>query len=407
MKFKRKLLIGLILILLGTSIFNFYWHQRLPLVSPVDLIESLAPIPIFHQPSAKVVFGFLPYWNLNDLSSTSIKPLTHLAYFGVDLAADGTVTKTITDEDNIRTIEPGWAKLDSAALKSILDQAKLLGKKTILTIKSFDSEKMESILNTPKNRQQAVLTSVELAKSYRYQGINIDFEHPGGPDTTTKENFVLFVQELSRLCRKEIPDCEISVDTYAESGKRSGLYDLDRISQIADYVFVMAYDFYRRGSTNAGPVSPLRGKCPELATTTPCLDYDIVNAVSDINKLVPAHKIILGFPFYGYQWQTASTNFLANTYPKTGQTVTYENLKEMFYNPQISSLKSEWSDISQTPYLTFGKDGEYYQIHYEDARSLSLKIDLINQSGLAGLGIWALGYEHPYTDLWQVIRQKL
>ncbi|MBP6977319.1 MAG: hypothetical protein PHD61_01225 [Bacteroidales bacterium] len=39
-------------------------------------------------------------------------------------------------------------------------------------------------------------------------------------------------------------------------------------------------------------------------------------------------------------------------------------------------------------------------------RSLGKRFDLVRQRGLAGIGIWALGYDHGYDDFWQLIRDK-
>ncbi len=60
-----------------------------------------------------------------------------------------------------------------------------------------------------------------------------------------------------------------------------------------------------------------------------------------------------------------------------------------------------------SPYIVYQDDGATYQIHYEDSRSLSLKLDLVNQSALGGVAIWALGYETPYQELWQTIAAKV
>jgi len=209
---------------------------------------------------------------------------------------------------------------------------------------------------------------------------------------------------LSEKCKATIPNCEISVDVFADSAIKDRLYDLTKISKIVDQVIVMAYDFYRPSSTQSGPVAPLRGKC---ANSDSCLDYDVVTSIGDISKQVPAYKIILGFPFYGYEWQTVDNLFLSHSYPKTGQIATYKRIQSLFSDPSIASLSASWSATTFTPYLSYTKDGNTYQIHYDDSNSLSLKIDFIHQAKLGGLAIWALGYELPYTNLWETIANDL
>jgi spore germination protein YaaH len=98
---------------------------------------------------------------------------------------------------------------------------------------------------------------------------------------------------------------------------------------------------------------------------------------------------------------------MARTLPDTGQTATYKKIQSLFSDNTISSLSAVLSATTLSPYLSYFKDGKIYQIHYEDSGSLKLKIDLVHQSKLGGLAIWALGYELPFPDLWQTISNNL
>ena len=50
---------------------------------------------------------------------------------------------------------------------------------------------------------------------------------------------------------------------------------------------------------------------------------------------------------------------------------------------------------------------EIFVLYYENSRSLSYKLDLVNQLDLAGVAIWALGYEGDSRELWETIGRKL
>ena len=185
------------------------------------------------------------------------------------------------------------------------------------------------------------------------------------------------------------------------------MYDSAPFGKIVDLVIVMAYDFFRPSSLLAGPVAPLRGRCQEPTNQVSCLDYDIVTSISDINKLVPSYKIILGIPFYGYEWQTVDGAFMARPYPKTGGLATYKRIQSLFSDTSVSSLSASWSDETLTPFLSYSKNGNTYQIYYENEDSLKLKVDFIHQAKLSGLAVWALGYEIPHQNLWQTIANNL
>ena len=74
-----KVIFGIITSILTVVFISVvYWQKKLPLISPVAFIENI------YQPSTKnkkVVYGFLPYWNLKYAKDLQINHLTHLAYF--------------------------------------------------------------------------------------------------------------------------------------------------------------------------------------------------------------------------------------------------------------------------------------------------------------------------------------
>ncbi|MEK7524991.1 MAG: glycosyl hydrolase family 18 protein [Patescibacteria group bacterium] len=391
------------LIYFSLSLYRL-WLINLPLVSPLDLIESLPPLaPIFNKPGGKIAFGFLPYWNLKLANELTVKPLTHLAYFGIDLTPDGSIKKY----DRPGEKEPGWNKLNSDEYAILHRQLKILGKKVILTVLAMETEQIDTLLAGEPNRGKAIDSILTVYTEKEFDGINIDFEYMGYPAEATRKNFTRLVADLTRRCQAIDKKCEISLDVFADSAIKNRLYDLSALGKIVDQIIVMAYDFYRPSSTQSGPVAPLRGKCNRDSKTTPCLDYDVVTSIGDITKFVPSYKIILGVPFYGYEWQTTDASFLANTYPKTGSIATYKRIQGLFGDNKISSLSASWSNLTLTPYLSYIEDDKTYQIHYEDAASLKLKIDFIHQAKMGGLAIWALGYEIPYQELWQTISNNL
>ena len=402
-KFLLSTFIFLALAFFSTITYQI-WTTNLPLISPLDLITPLPSLSSSKSTPKKMVLGFLPYWNLKYANELDIKSLTHLAYFGVELDEFGEIQKFSQPGE----LEPGWNKLQSDSLELILRQVRLSHKKPVLVIKVFNKENIRSLLNNPTYRHQATTTITQLLKEKQITSVNIDFETSSISDSQTKNNFTLFIKELKQQSTDPL---EVSIDVFANAAQQSFIWDLAALEPHTDYFIVMAYDFYRASSSQAGPVSPLRGKCPstDLLETSEetCLEEDITSSISDITKIIPPHKVILGVPFYGYQWQTASDNFLANTYSKTGSTATYRYIQELFNSDDVSSFSASWSSLSQTPYLNFYEQGDLYQLHYDNPYSLSLKLDLVNQAGLGGIAIWALGYEVPYSDLWQTISQQL
>ena len=378
----------------GVTAYSF-WQYNLPLVNPLSFIETyIAP----QKQTGRVVYGFFPYWNLKYADKLHINELTHFAYFAIDLNKDGSINKKVNNKE----LEPGWNKLRSNELKKILYQIKLLNQRSVITVTAMDTDLIESIIQNDSNRENAINSILDIYRSENYDGINIDFEYVGLPDETTRKLFTSFVNSIKNRCMVINTNCQIDIDVFADSGRKPRLQNLKDLSTVADHIIVMTYDYYRKTSTQAGPVAPLRGACTDQITTN-CLEQDINTNISEITKLVPSNKIILGIPFYGYEWQTVNTDFLSNTYSKTGSLASYQRIMSIFGDPKVSSVSAHWSSSTLSPYLSYVEDNNIYQIQFEDPRSLEMKLNLVKSAGLGGIAIWAIGYEVPYLDIWQPI----
>jgi hypothetical protein len=71
------------------------------------------------------------------------------------------------------------------------------------------------------------------------------------------------------------------------------------------------------------------------------------------------------------------------------------------------ALEQGWQreTISQTPWTPY-QDGGWRQCWHEDTVSLGEKYDLIENYDLQGCGVWALGYQDSWTDVWSQIEER-
>ncbi len=192
----KKLLLFFFILGIGVSCFTGYylWQQNLPLVSPLALLES--SIEKRANPN-KIVYGFLPYWNVKLHSSLEIRHLTHLAYFALDMQSDGTIKK----KNNPKETEPGWNKINSSELQKIIYQSKLLGQKQVLTITAMDQDTINAILKDDQALTTAAQNILTEFSKLPFDSLNIDFEYVGTPDDTIIDNFTKFISLLKANCK--------------------------------------------------------------------------------------------------------------------------------------------------------------------------------------------------------------
>src|SRR3989344_1012022 len=80
------------------SIFTFFLLLKITapepfqkLISPIVSSNSLQPLT--ESKNSKEVFGFAPYWNIDKLGNIDFNVLTTLAYFGVEVDAQGNLVR--------------------------------------------------------------------------------------------------------------------------------------------------------------------------------------------------------------------------------------------------------------------------------------------------------------------------
>lgn len=379
-------------IILG-SVVTWLVFGNAPLVSPLtdqprfEFFSNLTP-----GNQNKVVYGFLPYWNIN---KTSLQPeLSHLAYFSLTVGPDG---RFITKNDD--GSEPGYQRLQSDTWLELANRARAGGTQLEIVIAQFNDATIESLLASPEAQDQMLQHLDSLLLAYPISGVNIDFEYVGDPSPRLRDRFSEFMERIRTHLDSKYQDITLSVDVYASASSNQQLWDIPRLARSIDFLVVMAYDFHRRSSVQAGPVAPLFGGKEYW-------DSDISGHLKKFIKMIDREKILLGVPFYGYGWQTTNRQPQAHTFPDTGFTVSFDRVQELLAQREELKLEEGWNEQALSPYLTYVEDGETYVVYFEDSRSLSYKLDFVNQLDLGGIAIWALGYEGESRELWEVIHRK-
>lgn len=393
-KTKFKFLVLLPVVLITSFALAVWWFWEIPLTSPVGQFSSFKFLKNYdNKPSSeKIVYGFAPYWNLKKIN---IQPeLTRLAYFSLTIGADGSLLQNIDDEP-----DPGFNRLTSDDFMELGNQTLKQNGGVDLVLTQFNSDDI-SVFLTSESAQQKLLNQLDsILLAYPFGGINIDIEPSGAGSGQLRDRLTSFVKLLRTHLDEKYSHITISIDMYASAINSKQIWDVEALSQEVDYIIIMAYDFHRRNSPQAGPVAPLFGG-REL------WDGDINHYLQSFVKAVPRNKILLGVPFYGYEWQTTSRDAQSHTFPDSGATASIERVDELLKRKAELEVQEHWSEEALSPYLSYKEGDDTYIIYYENPRSISYKLDYVNQLDIAGIAIWALGYEGNSRDLWEVVGQK-
>jgi spore germination protein YaaH len=363
--------------------------------------------PVQEKKSSFEVFGFAPYWTLNKLDNVDFKTLTTLAYFGVP----------ITDEGNLNKEDIGYIKLNSENAKNLFSKAHQNNTKVVLTVTMMEKGVILDFLDNPKAQEKTINETVALVNERGMDGVNIDIEYIGDPGQEKRKQFTAFVEKFSQEMHAKNPDSKVTVSVLASSARFPKLYDIKELSEASDGIFMMAYDFATTSSQNAMPTSPLYGYKEKKYW------YDVSTAVDDFLAKMPAEKLILGLPWYGYDYPVKEPGVNAKrdqgySYWYKSWTTKYKFVwKQASYRPdsfvqtykngaENQALQTGWDDFGKVGWKAY-KDGDSWRIYFlEDEKSLAIKYDYTKEKKLGGVGIWALGFDSGRTELWSLLADK-
>jgi spore germination protein len=392
---KRRYLTGIVLDVLCIVLLlvtGFQPAQRMikPLIDP---LQSLRPLSQDEARGGYEVFGFAPYWTFNKIDNVDFKTLTTLAYFDVEISSDGSLDKS----------GRGYEVFKSDHATQVFKKAHANGTRVVLTFTQMQNPAIRAFMDDRDAQARAINEMVKEVKDRGIDGINVDFEYMGNPGDGYRKKFTQFSTNLKAKLEQEVPNSKLSVSVYASAIKEPKIYNLADLSKVVDHVFMMAYDFGYAGSDQAIPTAPLYGY------KTGQYWYDVSTAVNDFLTQMPANKLILGTPWYGYNYSLYGD-------PKvkaeviSGKAQTYATVQASI-SPQmenISAYKEGWDDAGKVSWKAyFSNVTETWKIIFiEDTKSLSYKYDFAKSKNLAGVGIWALGFDEGRPEMWALLRDS-
>lgn len=362
--------------------------------------------------SDAIVVGYYAGWSAYrgyTIDQIPAEQLTHLhyAFAQIDPATGG-----------VALIDPNQDRKNLAALQALKQRNPDL--RLILSIGGWDhSQYFSDVAATAQSRATFAKSCVQFLLSYQLDGIDLDWEYPvsGGASGTVhrpqdKQNFTLLLQEIRNQLdaqgRKDGHTYSLSIAAAADAGYLQKIEPV-AVANIVDYLFLMTYDLHGPWDTYADLNAPLYAPLetsPQYKTSV----YDSVQAY--LARQVPAAKMVLGMPLYGYLYQGVSSqnNGLYSRFT-SAKAVSYDTIAGV-YLPQ-SSYRKYRHDRAQTPYL-YG-NGAF--LSYDDAASISAKAQLAVTKKLGGIGFWELsqdsggvlidsawqtvqsGWHNPFTDV--------
>ncbi len=330
------------------------------------------------------VYTWYPYWMGDVWKSYDFNLISTISFFSYNIDPK---TGNYMNPAQIKQ----WRETD------LLDSAKKYNTKVLLSLALEGEGNHLEYLNNESSWNTTLDSISVLLKERDAAGIEIEFmDIPLDRETKFLE-FVTFLKDNLdyRFITKKMT---LSLVIPAVPDKFP--FDLEKLDESVDLFIVKGLDYHEEDGTVAA-VAPLRNETAD----GPSLENTLLTYLA---RGLNPEKSILALPLYGSQWSGTfdpvegfyTTNF--------ERKVTLSEVNRVFQSKDsIYMITPTLDETTMTQYffLEF-QDNTSIEGWYDDAFTLSKKMDLALVNKFKGVGLWALGYDLGKNEVWEVVAEK-
>lgn len=342
--------------------------------------------------SQHIIVGYYPAWKSYEgytPDKVDVSKLTHINYAFANIGEDYRIAMGYPDKD------PANFEMFKE-LKKINPDLKIL-----ISVGGWNwSGKFSDMAATEENRAKFADSCVEFITKYGLDGVDLDWEYPvgGGLEANSKspddkQNFTLLLRNIrEKLDAQELKDNKKYLLTIAAGASNYyiGNTEVDKFHNYLDFVNLMTYDINGPWDSYSDFNSPLYSSDNSFQ-----YEISIDSCVKAwLNAGLPADKLIMGIPFYGYKYDVSGTSEDGLRQKHIGgSALSYETIvKDYLSNPEYTK---KFHEKSLVPWLYNGKTF----VSYDDSQSVALKAEYIKEKNLGGAMVWELSQDSKGTLL--------
>lgn len=304
-----------------------------------------------------------PFINRSLLGAT-IPYLTNLSPFTYGITPSGELVE-LDDGDLIAMAKEGGT-------------APLMHLSTLTEEGGFSNELAALVLNDQTVQSNLIRNITAMIGEKGYTGLDVDFEFISAKDA---DAYVAFIRRLAEVLHPLGYSVFTALAPKTSADQPGLLYeghDYKALGAAADGLLLMTYEWgYTYGPPMA--VAPL-----------PNVERVVQYALTEI----PAEKLWLGIPNYGYDWPLPYVQGQTRATSISNQRAISLAIR---YNTAIG-----YDETAQSPWFRYSDEtGKEHEVWFEDARSIRAKLGLISRYGLYGAGYWNLMRAFPQN--WRVL----
>ena len=330
----------------------------------------------------KVVLGYYSIFAESDWENIRFDNLSTLALYNIAPTSNGSLRE---DYDSVISdhIDQLIIKAHNNGVKVIFSFGPPVG----------EAEIIDSLLGNASAKNNTLNNILGFIQKHNFDGVDVDIEGINPTNSITGTSNKVLMTNFIKDLRTKLNTVNSNYSIYLVIGSyyqhEDEVLDIGNIQNYVDYIMMIGYDYY---------IGPIAGSNAPIDSHNE--DPSIRDSVGHYSGLMNKSKLLLGVGWFGYE-RTTQTGNLSSVATDDGIPYGYQDMKE-----GAAQYGRIWDNTWKTPWYKYQVNDTWYQGHYDDIESLSIKYDLVISQNLAGIGIWQLEYGDKVPELWQLINEK-
>uniref|UniRef100_A0A8C4L789 Chitinase-3-like protein 1 n=1 Tax=Equus asinus TaxID=9793 RepID=A0A8C4L789_EQUAS len=305
---------------------------------------------------------------------------SHLIYAFASISKNKVIIK---DKNDVMLYTINSLKTKNSKLKILLSIGGYL----------FGSKGFHAMVDSSTSHLGFIKSVILFLRNRNFDGLDISWIYPDVKDNT---DFTVLIHELAEAFQKDFVKStreRLLLTAGVSSGRQmiDNSYQIKKLSKELDFINLLSFDF--RGSWEkpliTGHNSPLRKGQLDRGMSS---HYNVEYAVGYwLNKGMPAEKMVMGIPMYGWSFTLASAETAlgapatgpgaAGPITKSSGFLAYYEIYQFLQGAKITRLQDQ-----QVPYAVKGNQW----VGYDDMKSVETKVQFLKNLNLGGAMIWSI-----------------
>ncbi|KAK4374853.1 hypothetical protein RND71_005530 [Anisodus tanguticus] len=272
--------------------------------------------------------------------------------------------------------------------------------KTLLSIGGGRANKTSYgvMARTSNSRKSFIDSSIKLARQLGFHGLDLGWQYP--ESATDMTNLDTLLNEWRTTINKEVRNSNnatllftATVSSSSSPYENKLSYPIQSVAKNLDWINLMAYEFY-------GPNWSPSQTNSHAQLFDPVKDISGSDGINQwIQAGVPARKLVLGIPFYGFAWQLVNSNIHGLRAPALGKSnvssaddgsMTYGKIRDYIVQSRATKV------YNATIVGDYCYSGSSW-ISYDDTQSVRNKVTYVKGRGLLGYFAWHVAADQNWV----------